>query len=43
MKKEGLPGTAQAQLRQSCVKVEVAVMGAPSLISLMVSVHVKQH
>ena len=28
------------QLR-SCVKVEVAVLGFPSLISLMVSVHVK--
>ena len=27
----------------SCVKVEVAVMGSPSLISLMVSVDVKQH
>jgi len=27
----------------SCVKVEVAVLGSPSLISLMVSVDVKQH
>ena len=27
---------------RSCVKVEVAVMGSPSLISLMVSVNVKQ-
>ena len=28
---------------RSCVKVEVAVLGSPSLISLMVSVDVKQH
>ena len=28
---------------KSCVKVEVAVFGSPSLISLMVSVDVKQH
>ena len=28
---------------RSCVRVEVAVLGAPSLISLMVSVAVKQH
>ena len=28
---------------RSCVKVEVAVMGSPSLISLMVSVDVKHH
>ena len=27
----------------SCVKVEVAVLGSPSLISLMVSVDVKHH
>ena len=27
----------------SCVKVEMAVLGSPSLISLMVSVDVKQH
>ena len=27
----------------SCVKVEVAVLGSPSLISLMVSGDVKQH
>ena len=26
-----------------CVKVEVAVLGSPSLISLMVSVDVEQH
>ena len=26
-----------------CVKVEVAVLGSPSLISLMVSVDVKHH
>ena len=26
-----------------CVKVEVAVLGTPSLLVLMVSVHVKQH
>ena len=31
-----------AELR-SCVKVDVAVLGSPSLISLMVSVDVKQH
>ena len=28
---------------RSCVKVEVAVLGSPSLIVLMVSVDVKQH
>ena len=28
---------------RSCVKVEVAVLGSPSLINLMVSVDVKQH
>ena len=28
---------------RSCVKVEVAVLGSPSLISLMVSVDVMQH
>ena len=28
---------------RSCVKVKVAVVGSPSLISLMVSVDVKQH
>ena len=28
---------------RSCVKVEVAVLGSPSLISLMVSVDVKEH
>ena len=28
---------------QSCVKVEVVVLGFPSLIVLMVSVDVKQH
>ena len=28
---------------RSCVKVEVAVMGSPSLISLMFFVDVKQH
>ena len=26
-----------------CVKVEMAVLGSPSLISLMVSVDIKQH
>ena len=35
--REGVP-----ELR-SCVKVEVAVLGFPSLIVLMVSVDVKQH
>ena len=28
---------------RSCVKVEVDVLGSPSLISLMASVNVKQH
>ena len=28
---------------KSCVKVEVAVLGSPSLIVIMVSVDVKQH
>ncbi len=28
---------------RSCVKVEVAVLGSPSLIVLMVSVELKQH
>ena len=28
---------------RSCVKIEVAVLGSPSLIVLMVSVDVKQH
>ena len=28
---------------RSCVKVEVAVLGSPSLINLVVSVDVKQH
>ena len=32
----------ESELR-SCVKVEVDVLGSPSLISLMVSVDVKQH
>ena len=32
----------QAEFR-SCVKVDVAVLGSPSLISLMVSVDVQQH
>ena len=32
----------QTELR-SCVKVEVAVLGSPSLISQMVSVDVKHH
>ena len=29
--------------QELCVKVEVAVLGSPSLTSLMVSVDVKQH
>ena len=37
-----LAGHTAAELR-SCVKVEVAVPGSPSLISHMVSVDVKQH
>ena len=32
----------ESELR-SCVKVEVAVLGSPSLIVLMVSVDVKRH
>ena len=28
---------------KNCVKVEVAILGSPSLTSLMVSVDVKQH
>ena len=32
----------ESELR-SCVKVEVAVLGSPSLMSLVVSVDVKQH
>ena len=32
----------ESELR-SCVKVEVAVLGSPSLIVLVVSVDVKQH
>ena len=35
-------GLVGPELR-SCVKVEVAVLGSPSLIVLMVSVDVKQH
>ena len=35
-------GMTRAELR-SCVKVQVAVLGFPSLISLMVSVDVQQH
>ena len=31
------------KLRRICVKVEVAVLGSPSLINLMVFVDVKQH
>ena len=34
--------TYLSELR-SCVKVEVAILGSPSLIILMVSVDVKQH
>ena len=33
----------KATLNLNCVKVEVAVLGSPSLIVLMVSVDVKQH
>ena len=29
--------------RELCVKIEVAVLGSPSLISLVVSLDVKQH
>ena len=34
---------AKLSVLRSCVKVEVAVLGSPSLISLMVSVDVKHH
>ena len=34
--------TGYSELR-SCVKAEVAVLGSPSLISLMVSVDIKHH
>ena len=34
---------AQLAEFRSCVKVEVVVLGSPSLTSLMVSVDVKQH
>ena len=33
----------ELQILRSCVKVEVTVLGSPSLIILMVSVDVKQH
>ena len=33
----------KAKLNLNCVKVEVAVLGSPSLAVLMVSVDVKQH
>ena len=39
---KGLDTRRRAELR-SCVKVEVDVLGSPSLIVLMVSVDVKQH
>ena len=42
VEREGGLGEEGAELR-SCVKVQVAVPGSPSLISLMVSVDVKQH
>ena len=37
------PSTAQGPELRRCVKVEVAVLGSPIIISLMVSVDVKQH
>ena len=37
------PQVDQATELRSCVKVEVAVLGSPSLIVFMVSVDVKQH
>ena len=37
-----LDGPSVSELR-SCVKVEVAVLGSPSLISLVVSVEIKHH
>ena len=41
--KESLQAPSPFSELRSCVKVEVAVLGSPSLISLMVSVDVKQH
>ena len=38
----GIQYTLTAEFR-SCVKVEVAVLGSPSLTVLMASVDVKQH
>ena len=37
-----MPGAGPTELR-SCVKVEVAVLGSPTLIVRSVSVDVKQH
>ena len=39
---EGGGGGGVPELR-SCVKIEVVIVGSPSLISLMVSVDEKQH
>ena len=42
LKKEEEPLFISYYIPSNCVKVEVAVLGSPSLISLMVSVDVKQ-
>ena len=39
----GRKATLEVTELRSCVKVEVAVLGSPSLIVLMVSMDVKQH
>ena len=36
-------GLAVSHRAKSCVRVEVDVLGSPSLISLMISVDVKHH
>ena len=41
-KKKPQPVTAHLSELRSCVEVEVAVLGSPSLIVLMASVDVKQ-
>ena len=40
---EGAGGGGGGPELRSCVKIEVVVVGSPSLISLMVSVDEKQH
>ena len=40
---KSLRDSSMSSERRSCVKVEVAVLGSPSLIVLVVCVDVKQH